>query len=335
MKQISKIFCSLLCLFSLASEHVLAESVKPLPKPIAAKMTQAAASLKAGKALDVISNLKPIAAELPRKGLLILAKAYHQQKSYLDETRVLEVALGMNTKDYYVQTLLGEAYFSNRNYEKAADNFASARELKPDFMPALEGLEKTYEAQTQIEDARSLTEDLITHFGGMKKHRNQLCRLYSTDGLFQEGIDACKKAVSYDPKFADNHVYLGQMLIGNEQVDQGEKIILRAAKQFQKSEFAQYAAGDIELKHKQWREAGLYFSQGTIADPTSDRNFLGWGQALLEMQKFADAKTALTKACTMNRKNLPELRKAIANLRQKNQSGWATQFEASLPRCGG
>ena len=214
MKQISKIFYSLICLFSLASQLVLAEPTKPISKIIAARVTKAAASLKAGKALDVIANLKPVAAELPRQGLLILAKAYRQQKNYLDETRVLEVALGMNTKDYYVQSLLGESYFSNRNYEKAAENFASSRDLKPDFIPAIEGLEKTYEAQTQIEDARSLTEDLIKKFGGLKKHRNQLCRLYSTDGLFQEGIDACKRAVSYDPKFADNHVYLGQMLIG-------------------------------------------------------------------------------------------------------------------------
>ena len=319
----------------MASQLVLAEPAKPVSKVMAARISKAATSLKAGKALDVIANLKPVAAELPRQGLLILAKAYRQQKNYLDEIRVLEVALGMNTKDYYVQTLLGEAYFSNRNYEKAAENFASSKDLKSDFMPAIEGLEKTYEAQTQLEDARSLTEDLIKKFGGMKKHRNQLCRLYSTDGLFQEGIDACKRAVSYDPKLADNHVYLGQMLIGNEQEDQGEKIVLKAAKQFQKSEFAQFAAGEIKLKHKQWLEAGQYFSQGSIADPTSDRSFLGWGQALLEMQKFADAKIAITKACTMNRKNLPELRKAIANLRQKNQAAWATQFEASLPRCGG
>ena len=95
MKQISKIFCSLICLFSLASQLVLAESTKPISKIITARITKAAASLKAGKALDVIANLKPVAAELPRQGLLILAKAYRQQKNYLDETRVLEVALGM------------------------------------------------------------------------------------------------------------------------------------------------------------------------------------------------------------------------------------------------
>jgi tetratricopeptide (TPR) repeat protein len=340
MKQFFKIFAAFMSLALLAFQLAQAEPVKALstalkPQEMATRINKASASLKVGKALDVISNLKPVAAELPRKGLLILAKAYHQQKNYLDETRTLEVTLGMNPKDYYVQSLLGEAYFSNRNYEKAIENFASARELKNDFLPAFEGLEKTYEAQTQLEDARSLTEDLINKFGGMKKHRNQLCRLYSTDGIFQEGIDACKKAVSFDPKFADNHIYLGQMLIGNEQVERGEQIVLKAAKQFQKSELAQFAAGDIKLKHKQWLEAGRYFSQGTIADPTSDRNYLGWGQALLEMQKFADAKFAITKACTINRKNLPELRKAIANLRQKNQSAWATQFEANLPKCGG
>ena len=75
--------------------------------------------------------------------------------------------------------------------------------------------------------------------------------------------------------------------------------------------------------------------QATVANPRSDEGFLGWGKSLFQMQKYPEAKVALTKACTLNKKYLSDLKNAIAELRQKDKSIFAIQYEEGLGRCGG
>ena len=300
-----------------------------------AKIEKANTLLKLNKTGDAILLLKPISADLPRHGLLSLSKAYHAQKNYLEETRILEIIIGQNDKDYYVQNLLAECYLANRELEKAADNFSLAKELKYDYLPAYLGLEKTYESKGQFDDARLIFNDMIRIFGAKKEYLNEICRLYSIEGSVQEGIDACQKATMNDPSLSTNHIFLGRMLIENDQAERGEMIILKAAKQFQKSDAAQIAAANIKFKHKQWHAASDIYAQSTIANPNSDEGFIGWARSLFEMQKYNDAKIAYTKACTLNKKYLPDLRNAIAVLRQKDQIVLANQYESILPRCGG
>ncbi len=318
----------------------LAGAAPPLVKTkvspaLNAKIKLANTMLKANKNNDVISLLKPLSADLPRHGLLALSKAYHAQKNFLEENRILETILGQNDKDYYVQNLLAECFLANRELEKAVDNFSAAKELKSDYLPAYEGLEKTYEAKGQIDDARQTYLEMIRVFGAKKFYFNEVCRLYSVEGSVQEGIVACQKATSYDSSIAANHIYLGRMLIENEQAERGEMIILKAAKQFQKSDLAQITAANIKFKHKQWHEAADIYAQATIANSQSDEGFIGWAKSLFEMQKYTDAKLAYSKACSLNKKYLSELRNAIAELRQKDQIVLANQYESILPRCGG
>ncbi len=333
------IISMLVCLSVLTSVQ-MALGAPPLVKTkvspeVMAKISQALLLQKRDQNGEAILLLKPLSADLPRHGLLALAKAYHSQKNFLEETRILEIVIGQNDKDYYVQNLLAECYLANRDFEKAADNFSLARELKKDYLPAYQGLKKTYEAKGQVDDARLTLMDMIRIFGEKKFYLNEICRLYSVEGSVQEGINACQKATSSDPNYPANHIYLGRMLIENEQAERGEMIILKAAKQFQKSDMSQIAAGNLKFKHKQWRAAADIFAQATIANPLSDEGFIGWARSLFEMQKYIDAKIAFTQACSLNKKYLPELRNAIAELRQKNQLGFVNQYESVLPRCGG
>ena len=334
LKKLMQISISLLACSQIASGASPSNKDK-LAAAMNAKIKQANALLRTKKSLDAIALLKPLAADLPRHGLLALSKAYHEQKNYLDETRVLETILGQNDKDYYTQNLLGECYLANRDLEKAADNFSAAKDLRNDYLPAYQGLEKTFEAKGQLDDARQTLNDMVRAFGAKKDYLNEICRLYSIEGSVQEGINACQRATSSDPKSPSNHIYLGRMLIENEQADRGEMIILKAAKQFQKSDLAQLAAGNIKFKHRQWHEAADIFSQATIANPQSEEAFIGWAKSLFQMQKYADAKIAFIKACSFNKKYLTELRNAIAELRQKDLIVWANQYESTLPRCGG
>ncbi len=299
-----------------------------------AQVVKANAFMKAGKSADAIKILKPMISDLPRHGLLALSKAYHAQKNYLEETRTLESAFAQNDKDYYIQTLLGGCYLANHELEKAADNFSAAKDLKGDYMPAYLGLAKTYEAKGQLDDARQIFNDMVQSFGSKKFFFNEICRLYAVEGSMQEGIMACQRATSFDSANPGNHITLGHMLIENDQSQRGEMIILKAARQFKRSEAAQLAAASIRFKHQQWKDAADIYMQATIANPRSDEGYLGWGKSLFQMQKYPEAKVAIIKACTINKKYLGDLKNAIAELRQKDKSLLATQYEEGLGRCG-
>ena len=57
----------------------------------------------------IVALLKPESENLNREGLLLLAKALHNQKDYLDEVRLLSNVTIMDPKDYVAWSDLGRA----------------------------------------------------------------------------------------------------------------------------------------------------------------------------------------------------------------------------------
>lgn len=322
------------CIFLIAFANALAvKSVADEAGAIKSKVEQAQKLYQTKNYSKVIEILRPIAHELPRNASLILARSYEAQKNYLEEIRILEAIVGENENDYSAQVLIGEANMNLKKYDLAVEHLTSAKEVQPKFAPVYPLLAKAYEIQNQLEDARSVYQDAIKVFGKKMMYLTPLCRLYSIDGLFKEGMDACKLALQTDSKIADNYIYLGQLYIDSESVDRGENMIFTAAKQFPKSELALYSSGMLKFKKKQWSQAAEYFSQATKVDAKSDRCFLALGQTYTEMQKYAEAISALQQACLVNKGNLIEIRRVMANMRQKNQDIWAAKLDNAISRC--
>src|SRR5262245_2080731 len=74
-----------------------------LPADIKAKVDTAEGFMLKKEYDKVVETLRPVSDRLNRKGLLLLAQGYAAQKSYLNEIRTLEMLLGQNDKDYFVQ----------------------------------------------------------------------------------------------------------------------------------------------------------------------------------------------------------------------------------------
>ena len=75
----------------------------------------------------MVEVLRPAADHLPRRGMLLLAHAYGGQSDGLNEIRILELVIAQNPKDYYSQTLTGEAYARAKKHDDAVERFSEAK----------------------------------------------------------------------------------------------------------------------------------------------------------------------------------------------------------------
>lgn len=336
---------------SVGSDSLSVAADLPTPKPTETPAPETASVKKAfelEKAKDwngMIKLLEPETESLSRRGALLLAEAYGAKGEHWKQINLLEIAKTKTENDYFMASVLGEAYLlkakkssdtvaKRRDYEASANSFRSAIESHPDYHPAYDGLLRALDLMDDRFEARSLVTDMTKRFGDKPAYAAALCRLYSIDGFIAKAVETCARAIELDSRLPDNHVYLGLSTRDKENEAQAEKILNKAAQEFPASEFAQWAAGQLAFDRKSYLASERYFLQGAKADPLSVRNWLGAGKAAMEAGRIDAALTGFTKACELDRQTLADMRKAAGVLRQKKNAEQAEKFDAATAGCG-
>lgn len=300
------------------------------------KLLLAAAQMheKDGNSASVISTLKDKVDQLPRSGLLMLARAYEKTKEYPSQIRALELVIAKNPKDYVAITELGEGYLKAKRIEDAANAFGNAREINPKYRPAYEGALALLETTQETYEARTLVIDIIKKFGPDAKSTATLCRLYSGEGFVPEkSEDACRRAISADPKNPENYVYLTYALRDTEQKEQAFKTISGAASRFPASENVQSLAGELKATDKSFAESYRFYTQAVKANENSARAQVGFAKSAFELQKHAEAIEAFVKACKLDRKTTLDFRQAATTLKRNKDPKWLKYQDAIDDRC--
>jgi tetratricopeptide (TPR) repeat protein len=281
----------------------------------------------------MVGTLRPASDNLPRKGMLLLAAGYRGQKNHLNEVRVLELLLAQNRKDYYVMNAVGEAYISLGKNEEAIEKFQETRKLNNRFLPSYKNLLALYDAGGEKYEARNLLNDMIRIFGPRAEFFNELCRLYSVDGFLEKSAETCRKAILKQPSHAPNHMYYSQTLWDLEKKDDALRVLKQAAKQFQKSEEVQDAAGEMTYNVGDFINSFKLFTQCVKAHAQSAKCQLGYAKSAFELQKYQEALDGFVALCKLDNGSLGEFRKATATLRQKNEFIWINKYDAGQNRC--
>ncbi len=287
-----------------------------------------------GKPDDVIDVLRPSLATLNREGILAIARAYHEKKDYLQQIRVLETQVARTPTDYVVQHAAGEAYSAMKKQDQAYSYFSESRRLNANYMPTYESLLRSYKKEGHFHDAVTIAQDMQRVFGDTPQLLNELCLLYAHGAFLEKAVETCKLAIERTPKFARNHVVLGLALKEKDGNAAAAKVIQGAAKQFGKSEFAQYVAGELNWERKNTIDALTYYQDAAKADPRSARSQLGLGRTAFEEKKYAEALEGFIQACKIDRTLISDFRKSASALRRKNDLVWADRFTSGLALCG-
>lgn len=273
--------------------------------------------------------------KIDRQGLILLAKAHEKQKEPTEMIRALNILLGKDNKDFEAHSLSGNAYVLLKKNKDAVESYKKAIEFNSKYEPAYNGLIAMYENRNppNLYELRILYQDMIDAFGHFPRYLRKLCEINTMDGISEPAIEACKEAITKESAVADPYVYLGinYKAIGEE--DLASKTFKKAAKDFPKSELAQYNYAKHLEGTKNYLEALTYYKAGTEADPLAARSWLGLATSSFEVKKYEVSLIAYKKACQYDKKNAVAFRRATAILRNQKNSQWTGKFESASEAC--
>jgi tetratricopeptide (TPR) repeat protein len=273
-----------------------------------------------------IANLRPLNDVMPRRGLLLLAKAYAGKNDLLGEISALNLCIAKNPKDYVVYVAYGHALIRAKRVEEGLTAFQEARNLNPRYRPAYDALLKELEKKGERYEARNVVNDMIKVFGPKAEFFSALCRLYAVDSYHEKTVEICEAAIEKAPNFAENHMYLGLALKEREQTDRALKVLTKATP-------IQYAMGELNLSKKDYVSAYNYYKSAANADPKSARAWIGYGVAAFKLQKNEEALKAFVNSCKIDRHNTRDFRSALGELRVRKDITWQSRFESGINEC--
>lgn len=286
------------------------------------------------KYTDAIEILTPVQDGLDKQSIKILSKSFAQTKNYLNQIRVLEQWLSRNQRDYSGVKELGDAYLAQGNRIEAAKTYQLAIQINKKYEPAYEALVRVNEDENNIGENLGLTRDMLRIFGEKKIYLHRLCENYYSEGFLKEARGYCQRAVDRDPKFAQSHVVLGLTYREEQNPQLYQRILSKAAKQFPKSELAQYMAGQMSEDLKDVVNALKYYLQATKADPESVRSWLRLGVVGISAKNYEQSLKAFAKACDLDRsKALEPFRTAVSTLRSQGVNQWHRSYDDSVQKC--
>jgi tetratricopeptide (TPR) repeat protein len=270
-----------------------------------------------------------------RANLITLSKAHEKRNEAGEMIRAVNLILAKNESDFEAQTLLGNAYLLQKKPSLAMESYKRAVELNPKYEPAYSGLVTLYEKRDppNYYELRILFQDMVQNIGSRPQYLLKLCEINTLDAIYEPAIEACKQAISKNPKAADGYVYLGKCYQATGQEALGLSTLKTVATKFPNSVMAQVSYAQVLESQKNFVEAAKYYQKATESNPNSAPAWLGLASASFELRKYDTSFVAFQKACKFDKKNAAAFRKAAALLKKYQESAWIKKFEAAADSC--
>lgn len=330
----------LICSFelTLASSTKIASletqlKTKPQDQKLRVDLAEAYAKQKNHK--KIIEVLAPYSNEINSDGLVLLSESYQDQKDYLNAIRVLQLFEQKNPNRFRPYFLLGEAYRKNKQNDEAVENYRKSISFAPQHLPSFKGiLEISIENKDHYE-SRTILAQMIRNFGPKPEFINLQCKLMADGGFLAEAEKICRDAISKNKSVPENHIYLAESLLNQDRTQAAENIYRNAARQFAKSEFVQFAAGEFYFNQKNYPTAARYLTEAVKIKSDSARSQLGLALSLYEAGNYNLSITHFEKACKLDKTKQAynDLRETAAKLHKAGKYDIASKFDKVIAVC--
>lgn len=322
-------------LFASPSIASLEIELKKTPNRLKIREALGKEYVRAKQYKKAIEILAPYSNEISDEGLIELAAAYENTGDSLNQIRVLKFFSEKDDVHYKPHYLLGLAYKKNKQLTEATKSLRLSISRATRHKPSYDALLEIFIETKQNYESRALLTDMIGLFGVKKEFLNQQCRLYTIDNFLTEALSTCKRAISQDPKFPDNHIYLAQAYYNQGNKSAAERIFRAAGRQFINSEFVQYAAGEFYLNEKNFSAAIRYLQTAVKINSEAQRSQLTLALALYEASDFEQALRHFDKSCKLDKskESLMALKNSAARLRKTNNTTFAEQYDRKAAVC--
>lgn len=284
--------------------------------------------------------------KLQRAELMFMAKTLVKLKNFKDILKVSELALSKNAQDAEFLTFQGKAYLETqkdrKNLEKAQESLRTAIEVNPKFEPAYLILDDYYERQDLIyknqkkpqrflQTRRLLFEDLIQHRGEHHLYSSKLCHINTIDGVNEQAIKHCKKALELKKDDIASQLNLAQVYKQSGEKEQARTLLKSAVASEKRSDDAFNAYGSFLEEEKNFSDSYNQFKNCVTEFPASDNCWRGLGTAAASLKKWQESFDSFQKLCRKNRKWSPDVRKASLTAKDLGAHDWEQKLlELSL-----
>lgn len=195
----------------LASQPAFAQEKSP-PDP--AQETQAASDfLKRGRYEDAIAQAKLALKRDERyvPAMVVLAKAYYQNRKYELATSIVEIAKSIDPNNAELYNLLGFISLTRDPPDRisATAAFKKATELNDGYAAAWNNLAAQYLHAKNYDGATQAAEKAAQLSPSFPKAQLNLGSAYRGKNRYDESEKAYKKALALDPSYADAYFNLG------------------------------------------------------------------------------------------------------------------------------
>lgn len=335
---------SLIIILSCFSDTVLGETRSSLNGSIVQRERAADRLAKEKKWAKVIEILYPYSNQLSEKSLLHLAMAFAKTNDFEKEVKILEgIEEKSSTKNYELYYILGLAQLryaqkldpqqANLTENKAVNNLRQVILLKSDFKPAYDQLVSYFNEKKQLFESLGVLSDMVTKFGERPEILNDLCRIYTLEGYFDQAQANCIKAIKKSPKYSENYIFYAKSLSDQGDDLKASQALIKAAQRFPASQKTQAETGQYYLEKKNYPVAIRYFEKALKIDPKLASSHLGIAKAQLELENYEASLTHFKTACQLEGQYQQEMRQALAVVRQKNLSLFDKNFSQALLTC--
>ena len=212
---------------------------------------------------------------------------------------ILEKAASLSAEGH---RLLGEAYQSSKEYEKAKASYETAIKLKPDLSEACYGLSKVH---TQLGD-RDKAAESFEKFSALKKQKEEEARNtranYDTLGMTRRSV-------------AQTHTDVGRVYMIQQRAKEAEALWLRAAMLDSSNALCRLQLAVLCHQTRRYQDALRYYLEVAQIDPSDALVQLNVGRVSVKLNLMAQAEAAFKKVVELA-PDRPEGHAALAQVRE-------------------
>lgn len=284
--------------------------------------------------------------KLQRKELMLMAKTLVKLKDFKDILKVSDLALSKNPKDAEFLTFQGKAYLETQKdrkiLEKAQESLRAAIEVNPKFEPAYLILDDYYDRQDAVnrsqkkpqrflQTRRLLYEDLIQNRGEQHLYVSKLCLINTQDGVNEDAIKYCKKALEMKKTDVQSQLNLAQVYKQTDETAKAAELLKSAAGSSEKTAEAFDAYGSFLEENKNYSDAYKQFKNCNIHFPDAQSCLRGLGQNAASLKKWSESFAAFKTLCRKSKHWSSEVRKASITAKELGALDWEQKLlELSL-----
>ncbi len=284
--------------------------------------------------------------KLERPELLLLAKLLVKKKSFKDILRASEIALSKNPQDAEFLTFQGKSYMEiskdKKIIDKAQESLRAAIESNPKFEPAYLILDDFYERQDLnfksqkkpvrfLQPRRLLYEDLIQNIGEKQTYMAKLCEINMLDGVNEQAMKQCKRAIELNKKDITSMLNLAQVQKQTGDKKAASELLEKIVKENASSVPALLALAQQKEEEKNYGIAYIHYKKCLEASPKTDECKRGLGTTAASIKKWQESYDSFQSLCRKNRKWSIDVRKASVTAKELGALEWEQKFlELSL-----